>query len=406
MKETILFIAYSEWSDWRGDNDLYLSFAGNHLVVFVEVMPRYDCFTIKGLKSFIERFFIIQPFRINDNLIVFPSVSMLPFALPKLSKIWRKKIAELSIKLSKKLQILFIKKQLKALGIQPTILIVSEPFDFYLVGEFCEKISCYRVYDEITNFYSNAFISDLIGDIEKSNIHRVNMVFASSKAQYENRKSIHPNVFLIPNAANFTHFNKASKDKLPRPTDLKDISSPIIGFVGTFDFRIDLKLIESVARSKPEWSIVVVGPIREYSMEDWRKGIRRLNKLENIHFLGARDFKHLPDYMKYFDVCMIPFLVNDVTNTMYPCKLHEYLATGSPVVSTDLHELKPFQEIVPLAESKNEFIKMIEEELQTDSPLRLKERINVALQNSWSIRSEQILRLIKKNQSDKLQGLK
>ncbi len=390
MRETILFFGYSEWSNWRGHHDLAIEFSKNNRVAFVEVMPRYDYFSLNGLKSIFKKLLDNHPRRLTDNLIVLPSIPMLPYALPIFSKIWRKKIAKLSIRLSKILESLYINKRLKRLGWRPTILMFCEAFDLFYVGRFRESISFYRTYDEITNFFSNQYIADVIDDIEVKNIHKVDLVFASSRAQYEKRKSIHPNVFLIPNAANFDHFHGGFEDKLPKPMDLQNIPRPIIGFAGTFDFRVDLALMEAVARSHPEWTVAIIGPVRKYSTKDWKKGIGSLKVLKNIHFLGSRDYSALPTYMKYFDVGIIPFLINDVTNTMYPYKLHEYLAAGLPVVSTELHELKPFDSIVRLATTKEEFIDMIEEELKTNSYSKSKKRIKIATQNSWTMKAEQM----------------
>ncbi len=396
MKETILFFGYSEWSNWRGHHDLVVEFSKNNRVAFVEVMPRYNCFSIRGSKSFVKKLFDNHAKRINDNLIIFPSISMLPYALPIFSKIWRKKIAELSIKLSKKLQSLYINKQLKILGWRPSILMFCEAFDLFHVGRFGESISCYRTYDEITNFFSNQYIADVIGDIEVKNIHKVDLVFAASEAQYKKRKPLNPNVFLVPNAANFWHYNKALRDELERPSDIKNVSSPVIGLISTIDFRIDFSLLGAIAKSHPEWSLILIGPVREYSNEEWRENVRSLRSLRNVHLLGQRDFRLLPAYMKYFDIGIIPFLVTPVTNTMYPYKLHEYLAAGLPVVSTELDELEPFRGIICLARSKEEFIEMIEEELRTNSAPKRKKRIEVASQNSWTVRAEQMLFLVNK----------
>ncbi len=401
MSETILFFGYSEWSNWRGHHDLAIEFSKINRVAFVEVMSRYDYFSLNGLKSIFKKLLDNHPRRLTDNLVVLPSIPILPYALPIFSKIWRKKIAILSIRLSKKLQAWYSKRQLKALSWNPTIVIFCEAFDLFHAGCFGESISCYRTYDEITNFFSNRYIADVIDDIEVNYIHKAELVFASSRAQYEKRKPLHPNVFLIPNAANFTHFHMAFEDSLAKPQDLQEISSPIIGYVGVFDFRIDLGLIEKVARSYPGWSVVFIGPVREYLFREWQEGVLKLNKLQNIYFLGTRDFKFLPAYMKYFDVCTIPFLINNITNTMYPYKLHEYLATGSPVVSTDLYELKPLEGVVRRGKSKEEFINMLKEELQTNSASKAEKRIEVARQNSWAVRAEQMLSLVNRKRDQK-----
>lgn len=401
MKEAILFFAYSQWSNWRGHHDLAVEFSHNNKVVFIEIMPRYGSERAKNFGDYLKNYFNDNVKFISDNLIIISSPPMLPYALPIISKICRKKIAELSIKLSKRLQLWYIKKQLKCLGLKPKITIFCEALDLVHIGRMGESILCYRTYDEISNFFSNQYIADVIDEFEKKNIHKVDFVFASSRSQYEKRKSLHPSVFLVPNAGNFSHYNKVVTDELKKPFDMKDIPNPVIGFIGTFDFRVDFVLLEAIAQSHPDWSLVIIGPVKEYSTPAWKESVGRLKSLPNVHFLGQRDYRLLPNYMKYLDVGIIPFLSNPITNTMYPYKLHEYLAAGLPVISTDLYELKPFENIVRLARAKTEFISMIEEELQTDSPLKKEKRIEVARQNSWTARAEEILSLINKGGSKK-----
>lgn len=405
MKETILFLAYSEWSNWRGHHDLVLEFSGNNRVIFVEPMPRYRGEGAKSFADYLRGYLNVngKARAISNNLVVIPSPPMLPYALPVVSRIWRKEIAELSIKLSKRLQSWYITRQLKRLRFKPTIVIFCEAFDLVNAGRLGKGIYCYRTYDEITNFFSNQYTSDVIDDIEKKYIHKVDLVFASSQAQYEKRKMLHKRVFLVPNAASFWRYNRAITDELEKPSDIKNISSPIIGLISTFDFRMDFALLEAIAKSHSQWSLVIIGPTREYSPKAWKQGVNHLRSLKNIHFLGQRDVEVLPAYMKHFDVGIIPFIVNSVTNTMYPYKLHEYLAAGLPVVSTNLYELKPFERIIRLASSKEEFINMIEEELRTDSSLKRRKRIEIANQNSWEVRAEQILFLVNKKVGESCQ---
>jgi glycosyltransferase involved in cell wall biosynthesis len=401
MKETILFFAYNKWSNWGGHDDLVREFSHKNQVVFVECMLRYGEESAKNFSDYLKNYLNGKARKVSDNLVVIPSPPMMPYALPIVSRIWRKEIAELSIKLSKRLQSWYITRQLKRLGFKPTIVIFCEAFDLVNVGRLGKGIYCYRTYDEITNFFSNRYLADVIDDIENKNIHKVDFVFTSSKAQYEKRKLLHKGVFLVPNAASFGRYNRAVTDEFKKPSDIRNIPPPIIGLISTFDFRMDFALLQAIAKFHPEWSLVIIGPVREYSPKAWKESINNLKSLQNVHFLGQRDVEVLPAYMKYFDIGIIPFIVNSITNTMYPCKLHEYLAAGLPVVSTDLYEVKSFESIICLAKSKEEFINMIEEELRTNSAWKKKKRIEIASQNSWATRAEQILFLVNKKRKQR-----
>jgi len=391
VKHTILFFAYSEWANRRGHHDLVLELAGKNRVAFIEVMPRYGEARARNAGDYVGNYFNGRTQTISDNLVVIPSPPMMPYALPIVSSIWRKQFAQLSIRLSKKIQARYIKKKIRELGWEPTMVICCEAFDLLHTGRFGKGVYCYRTYDEIGNFFSNRYIADVIDELEVKNMHKVDFVFASSRAQFEKRKALHPHIFLVPNAGNFRHYNEAVTNGVKRPVDIGDIPSPIIGLVSVIDFRIDLALLKAVALAHPEWSLVLVGPVRDYSFEGWEENISGLRSLQNVYFLGRRDFKSLPAYMKYFDVGLIPFQVTPATNTMYPYKLHEYLAAGLPVVSTDLYELRPHRDVVRLAGSGDEFIRAVEEELEADSDMKKQKRMEVARQNDWAARAEQML---------------
>jgi glycosyltransferase involved in cell wall biosynthesis len=129
--------------------------------------------------------------------------------------------------------------------------------------------------------------------------------------------------------------------------------------------------------------------------------LQELGYLQNFHFLGRKQASDVPNYLRWFDVALIPFLVTPSTNTMYPYKLHEYLGMGKPVVSTDLFELQAFDGIVCLAKSHDEFMQMVEGELANDSKERVQQRIDLAQQNNWDKRVEEMSAYIEESLREK-----
>jgi glycosyltransferase involved in cell wall biosynthesis len=170
----------------------------------------------------------------------------------------------------------------------------------------------------------------------------------------------------------------------------------VIGYVGTIDYRIDLELLHTMAVEHPQWNIVLIGPTRGHLGER----IKKLEAYDNFFFLGPKPPEDVPAYLNAFDVALIPFLVTPSTNTMYPYKLHEYLAMGKPVVSTDLFEVRPFDDVVRLAPSHELFLSAVGQELVGDSEEKQARRIDVARRNSWQERVEQMSALIEGAEGD------
>ena len=162
------------------------------------------------------------------------------------------------------------------------------------------------------------------------------------------------------------------------PEDVKNISSPVIGYVGALDAaRLDETIIEKIALTQPEWNIVLVGP------EDAFFKKSRLHLIPNIHFIGAKPIESLPDYINTFDVCINPQLKNEITKGNYPLKIDEYLALGKPVVSTKTLAMKLFEPYAYLAEEPADYIPLIEKALKENNEEKKQQRIAFAREHTW-----------------------
>ncbi|HEY4109281.1 glycosyltransferase [Puia sp.] len=164
----------------------------------------------------------------------------------------------------------------------------------------------------------------------------------------------------------------------PVPEDLKDIPHPIIGYVGAIvSLRIDINIILEIARARPAWHIVMVGP------EDDFFTASILHTLPNVHFLGRKDMSSLPAYMAHSDVCINPQLVNGMTIGNYPLKIDEYLAMGKPVVATRTATMKLFEEHSYLADTPAEYVPLIEKALAENNAQLREKRIRFANEHTW-----------------------
>jgi teichuronic acid biosynthesis glycosyltransferase TuaH len=163
-----------------------------------------------------------------------------------------------------------------------------------------------------------------------------------------------------------------------KPTDLASIKQPIIGYTGYLTaWRLDIPLLVHIATSKPEWNLVLVGPEDEKFMES------ALHDLPNVFFLGGKEPSELPVYVNFFDVCINPQVLNEMTVGNYPLKIDEYLAMGKPVVATKTGAMEMFEDYVYLASSPNEWVIELEKAVAEDSKSVATKRISFANSHTW-----------------------
>ncbi len=168
-------------------------------------------------------------------------------------------------------------------------------------------------------------------------------------------------------------------DTYEKPDDMKLISQPIIGYVGALlETRLDINLLEEIAKQKPDWSIVLVGP------EDEAFKRSRLHNISTIHFLGSKPVESLPSYVRHFDVCINPQVLNQMTIGNYPRKIDEYLAAGKPVVATETETMQMFKNHCFLAKNVEGYIQGISEMLANgNSKEDAEARKTFALSHTW-----------------------
>jgi glycosyltransferase involved in cell wall biosynthesis len=216
----------------------------------------------------------------------------------------------------------------------------------------------------------------------KSDLVCANSTYLSEIAAKEN-----PNSFYVGQGCDVSAFdrNKISS----KPEDLATIKGPIIGYIGAlYTLRLDIQIIALIAKGKPEWSVVLIGP------EDEEFENSELHQLKNVHFLGLKDGSVLPQYLNYFDVAINPQILNEVTIGNYPRKIDEYLAMGKPVVATETKAMSIFKDHTYLAKNKEEYISLIEKAIREDNPLVREERIKFAQSHTWENSVKEIYKAI------------
>lgn len=186
----------------------------------------------------------------------------------------------------------------------------------------------------------------------------------------------------LPNAADFEVFKKAYLELPNLPEDLKEIAHPIIGYTGNICHRIDYDKINAICMAHSDKNVVMVGPRNHAGHTDID-----LDAIPNLHFLGPKKLEVLPAYLAHFDLMILPFLCNEVTKSIYPLKINEYLASGKPVVATPFSEdIQSFGHLISLHRKDQDFALAIDRELKEDSPEKRAKRHAEASKNTWDAR--------------------
>lgn len=186
----------------------------------------------------------------------------------------------------------------------------------------------YDCMDELANF---KFASPDLGRLESELIALADVVFTGGHSLYEAKKHLHPRMYPFPSSVDSDHFAKA-RQPTPEPSDQEGIAGPRLGYVGVIDERLDLALIADLADARPDWSVVMIGPVVKISEAD-------LPRRPNIHYLGGKSYDALPEYLAGWDVALMPFALNESTRFISPTKTPEYLSAGRPVVSTAITDV-------------------------------------------------------------------
>jgi teichuronic acid biosynthesis glycosyltransferase TuaH len=226
--------------------------------------------------------------------------------------------------------------------------------------------------------------------LEKKLIEKSDMILANSLFLKDYAAQFNQNAHYVGQGCELDIFNPDIKK--PRPEEFKDISTPVIGYIGFLTaLRLDINLIEFIASTKKEWTIVLVGP------EDQEFKNSRLHEIKNIIFAGNKSSSELPQYVQHFDVCINPQLINELTIGNYPRKIDEYLAMGKPTVATKTKAMEIFSEYCFLATNKEEYVLSLEKALTENNADKRQSRIDFARSHNWVKNVKDMCHIIENN---------
>ncbi|PWJ56791.1 glycosyltransferase involved in cell wall biosynthesis [Dyadobacter jejuensis] len=212
------------------------------------------------------------------------------------------------------------------------------------------------------------------------------LVICSSRSLYEEKRLLNPHCTFIPNAADIRHSIRSLDDRMPIHPLYASITGPVVGYFGAIERRIDYPLLEATAKQLPDITFLLVGPVQQEYVPD------SLVQCPNIIFYGPVPYSELPSVLKGFDVAIIPFKKDEVSRTIFPLKLFEYLGAGKPVVCTDFNlDLAEFSmDTVAYCSTVPTFVAAIRNAASDKSPDSVKKRIDVARNNTWDRRVDEM----------------
>jgi glycosyltransferase involved in cell wall biosynthesis len=255
-----------------------------------------------------------------------------------------------------------------------------------IIGKLGEDVAVYYCIDDYAALPD--INEDAVRQMDEEMTRRASLVFVASDTLLESKRKLNPNTYVSPHGVDLVHFARALQGQGQTPAELQDLNRPIIGFFGLIEQWIDLELVDSLARQRPNWTFVLIGRVavpREH-----------LPQRANILFLGVRSYDLLPDYGRQFDAAIIPYRLTRQALHANPIKLREYLAMGKPVVSVATPEISKYNDVVRVARSAEDFLTHLDAAVaERTSPEEVQRRLDRVAPESWDSRLGRVLDVVR-----------
>jgi len=382
----IICFSTTDWYEiWGSRQQIMTRMASHgHRVLFVErqINPEYalrngDYFLKKILDAKNKRLVQIKP-----NLWRWQPPIVLPgrYYSQSLNVLGQKRIAR------------HIKYVLANLGFHNPILWIYPPQSAPLIGQFSEQLAIYHCIERFSGDQKGRK-RRVMESQEEDLLRKVDIVFTHSLGLLDRYSHLtrRPIIFL-PSAADVAHFQSTSQIH----PDIQKIPRPRLVIMGTLDQRLDWQLLSNIARTKPNWHLVMIGNIRQ-PPKVWKEFAQH----KNVHLLGSYNFDQLPALLNGADVNLIPYRLTEMTSYINPLKAYEYLSVGKPIVSIELPELATLQAWMNLVKFSldhgalaQDFIAAIQHALESDNLILFQQKRKAAKGCDWDDRVAKILQSI------------
>ena len=382
-KNDILLLSTADWDNpfWTNKQHVAIELARRgHKVLYIDSLGlRAPGLNKKDISRIFKRIgkAIKPPRKVRDNIWVWSPIT-LPWNKYRIIRIFNKFYLSF-----------FIKIWLKILRFNSPWLWTYNPLTTEFIKPNAYSKVIYHCVDEIKA--QPGMPIDILEREEKTLLKSADVVFVTAPQLMQNRIKWNKNIHYFSNVADFSHFNKALTENYEKPSEL---SKPILGFIGAVSgYKVDFNLLSFIAENRPDYNIVVIGLVGE---GDPNTDVNILTRHKNIHLIGPKPYNALPQYLKFFDIALLPNNLNEYTDNMFPMKFFEYLAAGKPIVSVNLPALKDFTHIAKISCDKLDFLRSIDAVLRGDI-VSLEERLKVAEEYTYQSRTDKMMRIIEGN---------
>jgi glycosyltransferase involved in cell wall biosynthesis len=283
-----------------------------------------------------------------------------------------------------------IRKLARSRGLMKPILWIAIPTAAELIGEFDESKIVYHVSDKYdANTMDHSTDPALIRRLHEHAIDAADLIFYSGRKLFNEATRRCERSYLLEQGVDYDHWSKVDSGEIQVPDAIAKIPRPRLGYFGAIEpWLVDQELIKRASCEHPQWQWIFIGN-RSRGMD--------IEQLPNTHFLPPVAYDDLPNYAAGFDVCVLPWETEQAfTSYGSAIKVREYLATGKPVVISPLPEYEPMQDVLRIARSRDDFMKLVEDALSENDPAAPARRQAAVASGTWDARAEWVSDLIEK----------
>ncbi len=293
--------------------------------------------------------------------------------------------------LNQALYVANIRRLLKRLPGDDLVLWLNHPLQTWALDTFSHRTLCcfdwtddWLQFDPLPIADRDAYVA-----MNQRLLRETEVVFAVSQSLFKRAHQVNRGAVYAPNATDCKVLSTAADSTGPLAPEMADMPPPRLGYIGQIGDRFDFNLIEALAQMHPTWSFVLVGPVWLNKQDQ----AARLARYPNVILAGRQPFERLPEFLRGFNVCLIPHEVGDLTTSMDPIKLYDYMASGKPIVSTPVAGVDRFDDVVYIAEGTEEFTAAILQAFSENDTLCTR-RQEYAKQHTWDVRASQMWNII------------
>lgn len=280
---------------------------------------------------------------------------------------------------------------MRRLDFDPALLWVYTPYGGWMIDHLPSRFVIYDCVDEHSAAPYYAWDRARIERLEQYLMRSADVVFTVSNRLQKQKSPFNAHTICVGNPVNYALFSQAQERPADRPPELAGLTGPLLGFYGVLAaYKIDLDLLHNVMVAYPGWNLVLIGTGAARVPD-------RLRALGNVHVLPAMPQRDLVRYVAWCDVLLMPYRVTDYTLSSRPLKLHEYFATGKPVVSTFTPSEPAYREVLYLADDVCSFARGIQAALDEDDPTKRQRRIMLAQQHTWENKVKTMVSIMKQH---------